>query len=416
MRIPRPWPEMMLGIIPDFALGPGLKLGLCFCLIFLFWYVRSARALSMGEPLTDNNYQIDVTRTVTTGSTRKMALGGAYAGIAEGNAALPDNPAAVAYRARAFMRPLELDMVLSTLAIEDNDSDNSGTESLVYGNSSLVDFGLMAQYENWGIGFVSQMSVFESENLPQNQVAQFRSGTLATGYTNDDRTMALGFSLNSVGARVNPKDNRDPRSFKLEGVGYGAGMVVHPHRGAWRFGAAYSSGVSTEEGLVSSGTEPVKVGNLIVPEGVLETDILSLGLAHEWNHFLGWRGHPGLASGDIRLFGKSPSNAQGSAAFISQTSRPIGQKMIATLHAGAEVELFPKRFRLRAGTYHEPSRYENGSARQHITGGFEVRLFPIPFVTREASFSYAFDCASRYQVHSFSLWLWAFTVPIPSEL
>ncbi len=166
---------------------------------------RSAHALSMGEPLSDNNYQIDVTRTVTTGSTRKVALGGAYAGIAEGNAAIPDNPAAVAYRARAFMAPLELDMVLSTLAIEDNDSDNSGTQSLVYGNSSLVDLGLMAQYKNWGLGFVSQMAVFESENLPQNQEAQFKSGSLAAGYTTDDRTVALGFSLNPVGARVNPE-------------------------------------------------------------------------------------------------------------------------------------------------------------------------------------------------------------------
>ena len=382
---------------------------------FLLTFSVRVGALSMGDPLTSNDYQIDVTRTVTTGSTRKIALGGAYTGIAEGNAALADNPAAVAYRARAFMRPLELDMVLSTLAIEDNDSDTSGTESLLHGNSSLVDIGLMAQYKNWGIGFVSQMAVFESENLPQNQEAQFRSGTLAAGYTTNDRCVAFGFSLNPVGARVHPKTSHDPRSFRLDGMGYGAGIVVHPNRGAWRFGAAYSSGVSTDEKLVSSGTEPVKVGNLIVPEGVLETDILSVGVAHEWNDFLGWRGHPGLASGDIHVFGQSPSNAQGSAAFVSQTTRPIGQKAIATIHGGVEVELLPNRFRLRAGTYHEPSRYEGGSARQHITGGFEVRLFPIPYVTRQVSFSYATDYTARYQVHSFSLWLWANTVPVPGR-
>lgn len=375
----------------------------------------SAEALSMGEPLTTNDYQIDVTRTVTTGSTRKIALGGAYTGIAEGNAALSDNPAAVAYRARAFMNPLELDMVLSTLAMGENDSDNSGTQSLVYGNTSLVDLGLMAQYKNWGVGFVSQMAVFESQNLPQNQEVQFKSGTMAAGYTTDDRSVAIGVSLNPVGARVHPKNNYDPRSFKLEGMGYGAGILVHPHRGSWRFGAAYSSSVSTDEGNVISGTDPIKVANLIVPEGVLETDILSLGVAHEWNHFLGWRGHPGLASADIRIFGQSPSNAQGSAAFVTQSARPIGQKTIATIHGGMEVELLPNRFRLRAGTYYEPSRYEGGSARQHITGGFEVRLFPIPYVTRQVSFSYATDYTARYQVHSFSLWLWALTVPVPER-
>jgi hypothetical protein len=397
MRIPRPWPEMMLGIIPDFALGPGLKLGLCFCLIFLFWYVRSARALSMGEPLTDNNYQIDVTRTVTTGSTRKMALGGAYAGIAEGNAALPDNPAAVAYRARAFMRPLELDMVLSTLAIEDNDSDNSGTESLVYGNSSLVDFGLMAQYENWGIGFVSQMSVFESENLPQNQVAQFRSGTLATGYTTDDRTVALGFSLNPVGARVQPERQSGPPVFPIGRGGVRSReWLVHPHRGAWRFGAAYSSGVSTEEGLVSSGTEPVKVGNLIVPEGVLEADILSLGVAHEWNHFFGWRGHPGLMPAETFVCSGNPHRTPKVRRRSSaRRPGPSAKRGSRRLHGwGGSGTCSPTGFGCGRARTTNPAATRAVPPRQHLTGGFEVRLFPIPFVTREASFSYAVDSAS----------------------
>lgn len=370
-------------------------------------------AHALGEPIVDNNYQIDLTRTVVTGSTRKISLGGAFTGVGEGNAAIPDNPAAVAYRARAFMRTLELDMVLSTLATGDDDFDNSGTTSLVYGDQALVDLGLMAQYKNWGIGFVSQLAVFKSENLPQNQEAQFKSGTLATGYTNDARTVAIGVSVNPIGARVHPVDNYDPRSYRLEGLGYGAGVLFHPGRGAWRFGAAYSSGVSSDEDLVSAGTEPVKVGNLIVPNGVLDTNVFSFGLAHEWNHFLGWRGHAGLASADIRIFGQSPDNAQGSASFVSQTTKPVGQKTMATLHGGVETEILPGRCRLRLGAYREPSRYEGGSTRQHVTGGFELRLFPIPFVTRELSFSYATDYASRYQVHSFSLWLWSMTVPVP---
>lgn len=385
-------------------------------LLFLLCLIAfSVPARSQGEPLESNAYQIDLTRTVVTGSTRKIALGGAFTGIAEGVAAIPDNPAAVAYRARAFMAPLELDMVLSTLATGDDDADNSGTDSIVYGNQALMDVGLMAQYHNWGIGFESQLAVFRSENLPQNQEAQFMSGALATGYTNDDRTIAIGVSLDPIGARVHPADSYDPRSFRLKGMGYGAGVLYHPQRGAWRFGAAYNSSVSSNENLVVVGTEPVKVGNLIVPEAVLQTDILSLGIAHETNHFFGWRGHPGLASGDIRFFGKSPSNAQGSAAFVTQTVRPVGQKIIATLHGGLEAEVLPGRMRVRAGTYREPSRYEGISARQHITGGFEIRLFSIPYVTRDASLSYAVDYTARYQVYSLSLWLWSFAEPVPNK-
>ena len=386
-----------------------------FLFLILLLFSRPVYALASGEPLQNNAYQIDLTRTVVTGSTRKIALGGAFTGIAEGVAAIPDNPAAVAYRPRAFMNPLELDMVLSTLATGDDDADNSGTQSLVYGNQALMDLGLMAQYQNWGVGFEAQMAVFQSENLPQNQEAQLMSGSFATGYTTDDRTIAVGLSLDPIGARVHPMDDHSPRSFKLRGIGYGAGVLFHPGRGAWRFGAAYNSAVSSDERLVVAGTEPVKVGNLIVPEGVWQTDILSLGLAHETNSFWGWRGHPGLASGDIRFFGRSPSNAQGSAAFVTQTVRPVGQKLIATLHGGLEAEVVPGRLRLRAGTYREPSRYEGISARQHITGGFEIRLFPIPYVTRDASLSYAVDYTSRYQVYSLSLWLWSFAVPVPNQ-
>jgi hypothetical protein len=89
--------------------------------------------------------------------------------------------------------------------------------------------------------------------------------------------------------------------------------------------------------------------------------------------------------------------------------------VIATVHGGLEAEAIPKRLRLRAGTYYEPSRFDGIAARQHITGGFEVRLFKFGlWGERHLSFSYAVDVAARYQVQSFSIWLWSFTVPVPS--
>jgi hypothetical protein len=158
------------------------------------------------------------------------------------------------------------------------------------------------------------------------------------------------------------------------------------------------------------------VGNLIVPSGVLVTDTLSLGTAYEWNDFPLWRGRSALASLDLTIFGTSPDDANGTAAFLTQTATPVGQSVIATLHGGLEAEAIPKRLRLRLGTYYEPSRFDGISAREHITGGFEVRLFKFDlWGERHLSFSYAVDAATRYQVQSFSIWLWSFTVPVPSK-
>jgi hypothetical protein len=369
---------------------------------------------SPGEPIVSNDYKLDLTRTVATGSTRKIALGGAFTGVAEGNAALQDNPAAVAYRPRAFMDPWEFDMVIGALATGEDDTDNSGSTSLIYADPVLMDVGVMAQYQNFGIGYLAQMSVVTSDSLPQDQEAQFLAGSAAVGYTTDNRELALGVSLDQVGARVHPADSRDPRSFKLTGPGYSVGVLWHPRRDAWRFGGAYHSGVSSSEGLPPS-TTPITVGNLIVPNGVLVTNSLSVGTAYEWNDFPLWRGRSALASFDLKVFGTSPDDANGTAAFLTQTTTPVGQKTITTLHAGLEVEAMPSRLRLRAGTYHEPSRYDGVSARGHITGGFEVRLFKFTlWGDRYLSFSYAVDVAARYQVQSFSIWLWSFTVPVPS--
>jgi len=369
---------------------------------------------SSGNPIVSNDYKLDLTRTVATGSTRKIALGGAYTGVGEGNAAIPDNPAAVAYRPRAFMDPWEFDMVIGALATGNDDTDNSGSTSLIYSDPVLMDVGVMAQYQNFGIGYLAQMSVVRSEDLPQDQEAQFLGGSAAVGYTTDNRELALGISLDQVGARVHPVGSHDPRSFKLTGPGYSVGALWHPRRGPWRFGASYHSGVSSSEGLPPSAT-PITVGNLIIPNGVLVTNSLSVGTAYEWNDLPVWRGRSALASVDLKVFGRSPDDANGTSAFLTQTTNPVGQKTITTLHGGLEIEAIPTRLRLRAGTYYEPSRYDGIDAREHITGGFEVRLFKFTvWGERHLSFSYAVDVAARYQVQSFSIWLWSFTVPVPS--
>ena len=370
----------------------------------------------MGDPIINNDYRLDLTRTVASGSTRKIGMGGANVGLAEGNASIPDNPAAVAYRPRAFMRDWECDMVLGSLVTSNDDADNSGSSSLVYGDQALMDAGLMAQYKNFGIGGVGQFTIFSNGSLPADQEVQFLSGTMAFGYTTDDREWAFGGSLDPVGARVHTEEDfRDQTSFKLRGLGWGAGMIWHPERGHWRFGGAYTSSVSTTESIAQS-TSPVTVNGLIVPGGVLTAGSLAVGTAYEWNELPFWEGHAAVATFDTRIFMESPDDANSTKAFLTQTYQPGGQKTILTLNTGMEVEAVPKFLRLRIGTYREPSRYDGISARQHFTCGFEARVTKFNvWDHRPLAISYAFDAATRYQVHSVSVWVYTFTVPVTSH-
>ena len=215
-----------------------------------------------------------------------------------------------------------------------------------------------------------------------------------------------------IGARAHTEGSYERETLQLRGVGYGAGVIWHPQRGHWRFGGAYTSPVSSNEGLAES-SAPVKVGNLIVPNAVFVAGSLAVGTAYEWDAFPLWRSRPAVATCDVRVFGQSPSDANGTSALLTQTSQPVGQKMIVTLHTGLEVETIPKVLRLRFGTYREPSRYDGISARQHVTGGFELRLTKFNvWDHRPLAISYAIDAAARYQVHSVSIWLYTFTVPV----
>ncbi len=65
--------------------------------------------------------------------------------------------------------------------------------------------------------------------------------------------------------------------------------------------------------------------------------------------------------------------------FLDQQNETVGRSLSATPRFGLEGEPIHDRLTLRAGTYVEPSRYDDGSPRQHFTFGGDVRLFPLDF-------------------------------------
>jgi len=69
------------------------------------------------------------------------------------------------------------------------------------------------------------------------------------------------------------------------------------------------------------------------------------------------------------------NNAVGIESFLFQTVQRSGERITISPRLGFETEVWPTRMKLRAGTYLEPSRFEQTKARVHGTFGFDVSLF-----------------------------------------
>ena len=66
--------------------------------------------------------------------------------------------------------------------------------------------------------------------------------------------------------------------------------------------------------------------------------------------------------------------AVGVASMLAQVVDRSGEKTSLTMRGGAEAEFLPNRLKLRAGSYMEPTRFRESTARLHGTTGFEVRV------------------------------------------
>lgn len=67
-------------------------------------------------------------------------------------------------------------------------------------------------------------------------------------------------------------------------------------------------------------------------------------------------------------------NAVGIESMLAQRVDRSGERTVASVRAGVEAEVLPYWLVLRAGSYLEPTRFREGSARLHGTGGFDVRV------------------------------------------
>ncbi|HEY1694366.1 MAG TPA: hypothetical protein VGG39_19490 [Polyangiaceae bacterium] len=116
-----------------------------------------------------------------------------------------------------------------------------------------------------------------------------------------------------------------------------------------------------------------------------------------------------LLLASVLMTGESP-DAVSVEGVLDQRVETVGRKVSLTPRLGLEGEPVRNHMELRAGTYVEPSRYEGGTARQHVTFGTDVRLVPLTFwgIFPEDPWKLGVfvDLAPRYTNWGFGLGTW----------
>lgn len=125
--------------------------------------------------------------------------------------------------------------------------------------------------------------------------------------------------------------------------------------------------------------------------------------------FVNWPRERVLLLASLLVTGPS-DQAVALEGFIDQRRDLVGRTLSFSPRFAAESEPVPNLLRIRAGVYLEPSRFKDGTMRQHFTFGGDLRIFSwdlfglVPYTTLRVS---AFlDLAPRYENFGFGLGVW----------
>jgi hypothetical protein len=376
------------------------------------------------------------------GSPRMVALGGAYAGIAEGADGFASNLASLAHRAPQLDRRWDIGFTFAWLDVpltssEPRDLDNDGRRDEARDSTQFL-AGILLQYERFGLGTWLRNSAqsyclapSDPASCPPADRVWIRvqhtalAGAIALG--REDFILGLGLYL----AEATFEHHR--QTWRYGGNGLELDALYRPHGLPYRVGLSVKPQVSgnyhPDEGQVPS------IDGRPVYSAIVSPGLLSLGVAWKFGpgaenfnrlspaarRNIEERLGPGSAppalapdapTGSLLLSGQldlvAPvEDATAVTALTTDslfiTPEQIGQSLLLVPRLGAEHETLPGRLRFRLGTFIEPSPFDRGSPRPHLTGGAELFLF---HYLDSWAISASFDVARQYGNVILALGFW----------
>lgn len=328
------------------------------------------------------------------------------------------------------------------------DFDNTGAKDERVNRFLLVTLGGLLQLGPLGAALTAELLQYDVEQ-PRSDTAgltlRFARMHALTGYAFADHQIVVG-----AGARIVLLDVSQPGTgsvLSMGGLGPEAGVVVKPNGMPFRVGLTVRAPVSaapvSERGVAADGVR--RAGAFILPSRVGQPWEAEVGLAFQlgprplnprWINphdqeveehartdeerealyerrkarFDDWPRERVLVMMSALVTGPSGEDAVALEGFLDQRLQLVGRRATLTPRFGMESEPVPNRIALRVGTYLEPSRFAEGTPRQHFTLGGDVRLFSwdVFGIFSETTFraSVAADVAPRYQNLGLGLGIW----------
>jgi hypothetical protein len=343
--------------------------------------------------IADRDYALDLHQGAVLGSGRIVGMGGAAVATAEGSSGLLFNPAAAAVRSETSTGNWDWDWHIDWLTPQlgsDHDNNGMAQETEVGLSGSVITFGLVGQVQQWGFGVTAigfdqpgEEAADGTRVVPSVLMVRVSA---ARSWLEEQITVGLGYRVGAFGMNRRTQDAPDLELFSITGTGLDAGAIWRPRDLDLRAGLSASLPVSSES-VTTGDCDPLDCDGFILPGRVAAPWQLGAGLAYRfaetsWHRPVTtrWRDERSvLVAADLVVTGRVP-DGHGIEAFSRMQLQPSGRSIGLSPRAGAEYEWVPGRFRLRGGSYWEPSRFRAPDGRDipgrlHLTLGLDLRIW-----------------------------------------
>ncbi|HEX3764534.1 MAG TPA: hypothetical protein VHW23_37825 [Kofleriaceae bacterium] len=375
--------------------------------------ILAARPVHAQYPtITNSRFAIDLYDGVAIGNTDMVGMGGAGAAVVLGTAGVLMNPSAIAVRPTTDNGSWSLDYHAVVLTgTYSSDYDNNGQAGS--GGASLVTGGIGGRIGNWGAAVTTLVQQAPVVGSSPSLTANTRRWRYVLARWIPQIDLAVGGGFQTAAFELDPPSGA--ALFTISGTGLVAGATWLPHGESFRVAAGLDGSIDGGQVKTTCNPEdPATCMGYILPARARVPARLVAGGAYRWAP-TAWNQQVTtpfrdelsvILAGDLVVTGPTASGA-GLEAFGMHELQPSGRHTVLGVRGGAAFECLPGRFRLRAGSYWEPGRFEGIGGRAHATFGIDLRVLAFQlWGERRGRISLTGDVADRYRNIAFDIGFW----------